>query len=509
MVTNLGLRELGADVEARLLRHRLFQVEPWDLLRTRFNARSFDASLNGKDALAKAAVEALGASSPDPAPAGVLTAEAAWKVVLERKLGVPEARPDARALLEWAMNADDVARWRAFPPELKSLFEDWLNGYLGDWVDPFLGCLDAGYGQSAIAIGFVLGVLQHQPTDAKERVSLAQALGRLERFVGGKALSTRAQRIWSDASEQWAGAVAPMGRFADAAPVLTDAEGILDTTGAGKFCHLSRWLPRGFQTRLLAAAQATSGDLAGVEGTLSDLEGHAIWQWAKTEREWLDRAQMAARLTRWLKTPEAQTADWPATVLEYHRSGAWVDVARQTVLTGDGPEPVLKAWVALLGRVTSRRERENFMFARALVEASQRNSIADAGVPVELVLERVVAPWGKERVLLIVMDGMTHAVWRELQCDVEGRNWVSWSWFENSPLPQAIAALPSITSVSRCSLLCGRLVVGGQDVEKRGFADNAALGAVSKSSYPPVLFHKDEVGAGASNLSDSVRKEIR
>lgn len=84
----------------------------------------------------------------------------------------------------------------------------------------------------------------------------------------------------------------------------------------------------------------------------------------------------------------------------------------QTVLTGDGPEPVLKAWVALLGRVTARRERENFMFARALVEASQRNSIADAGVPVEQVLERVVAPWGKERVLLIVMDGMTHAVWR-------------------------------------------------------------------------------------------------
>lgn len=46
-------------------------------------------------------------------------------------------------------------------------------------------------------------------------------------------------------------------------------------------------------------------------------------------------------------------------------------------------------------------------------------------------------------------------------------------------------------------------------MEKRGFADNAALGSVSKSSYLPVLFHKDEVGAGASNLSDSVRKEIR
>jgi hypothetical protein len=83
IVTPLELTELGADVEARLLRHRLFRVEPWDLLRTRFNARTFDASLLGKAALAEAAVEALGATNPDPAPAGVLTAESVWRVVIE------------------------------------------------------------------------------------------------------------------------------------------------------------------------------------------------------------------------------------------------------------------------------------------------------------------------------------------------------------------------------------------------------------------------------------------
>jgi hypothetical protein len=124
LITTLGVKDLGADVEARLLRHRLFQVEAWDLLRTRFNARTFDASLNGKAALAKAAVEALGASSPDPAPAGVLTADAAWKVVLDRRLGLAEARPDARSLLEWAMNADGIARWRACPQDLKALLEE-------------------------------------------------------------------------------------------------------------------------------------------------------------------------------------------------------------------------------------------------------------------------------------------------------------------------------------------------------------------------------------------------
>ena len=509
LVTHLGLKELGADVEARFLRHRLFQVEAWDLLRTRFNARSFDSSLNGKAALARAAVEALGASSPDPAPAGVLTAEAAWKVVLDRKLGIAEARPDVRALLEWALNAESAARWKAFPPELKSLLESWIKAYLGDWVDPFWGCLDAGYGQSAMAIGFVLDVLRQQPNDPQERVSLAQALGRLERFVGGKALSARAQQVWADASAQWAGAVSQPGRFGDVAPVLTNAEALLDGVGAGNQCDLSRWLPRGFNVRLLAAARATSEAPASVEETLRYLEDHYIWQWSRTEADLMDRARMAARLARWLVTSVQENTEWPAPVSNYQRSGAWVDVARQTLLTGDGPEPVLKSWLVLLDRVKVRRERENTLFAQCLAIATQRNSTADAGVPVEQVLERIVAPWGKERVLFIVMDGMSIAVWRELQREVEGRTWLSWSWNEGAPLPPAIAALPSVTTVSRCSLLSGRLAVGGQDAEKRGFSENPALAAVSKGSHPPVLFHKDEVGAGASNLSDSVRKEIR
>ena len=70
LVTPLELTDLGADVEARLLRHRLLRVEPWNLLRSRFNARTFDGSLLGKAALADDAVEALGATNPDPAPAG-------------------------------------------------------------------------------------------------------------------------------------------------------------------------------------------------------------------------------------------------------------------------------------------------------------------------------------------------------------------------------------------------------------------------------------------------------
>ena len=149
LVTPLELTDLGADVEARLLRHRLLRVEPWDLLRSRFNARTFDGSLLGKAALADAAVEALGATNPDPAPAGVLTAESVWRVVIGNRLGVDEARPDARKWLEWAQDAAACARWRALGDELKGLLVDWMAGSLGDWANAFAGCLDSGYGQQA------------------------------------------------------------------------------------------------------------------------------------------------------------------------------------------------------------------------------------------------------------------------------------------------------------------------------------------------------------------------
>src|ERR1035438_7337239 len=104
LVTPLELTDLGADVEARLLRHRLLRAEPWDLLRSRFNARTFDGSLLGKAALADAAVEALGATNPDPAPAGVLTAESVWRVVIGNRLGVDGARLVAR---QWLVRAQD------------------------------------------------------------------------------------------------------------------------------------------------------------------------------------------------------------------------------------------------------------------------------------------------------------------------------------------------------------------------------------------------------------------
>jgi len=70
-----------------------------------------------------------------------------------------------------------------------------------------------------------------------------------------------------------------------------------------------------------------------------------------------------------------------------------------------------------------------------------------------------------------------------------------------------VAALPTITEVSRTSLLCGRLTTGAQAQERPGFATHPALMAASRAEYAPKLFHKGDL-ADAGNLAQEVRTAI-
>ena len=505
LITPLPLRDLGADVEARLLRHRLFRVEPWDLLRARFNAKSFDASLLGKTALAEAAIEA--AVTPEPVASGVLTADAVWRVVLEARLGLAEAKPDARFWLEWARKPENTARWKALPAELAALLRDWMAGYLSDWARPFAGTMNAGYGPQAMAIGFALGVIQRGTADA--RVTLAQALGRLEQMTGGAAIAPASQKVWAQAAEQWASGCCASGKADEPAAEIAEADRLLERIGAGAFAYLGSWSRTGFAQRLDALSRAVEAGDATMDASLEEISRHEIARWFSREHAWLDRAQMAVRLRRWLNTPEAAVSNWVEAVGSYTTGGAWVDTARQALFTGDEPEDIARRWRSLGEGAGRRRDRENLVFAKNLAEVLAADLPLAPAVPIESVLERVLAPWGKEKALLIVMDGMSFAVWHELQTEIEGRNWRPQSWSEGQPLPPAVTVLPSATTFSRCTLLCGRLVPGGQEIEKKGFAEHEALRAVSRAGFPPVLFHKDEVGTGSHAISEALRRELR
>jgi hypothetical protein len=97
-------------------------------------------------------------------------------------------------------------------------------------------------------------------------------------------------------------------------------------------------------------------------------------------------------------------------------------------------------------------------------------------MPVEAVVERLLAPLAKQApVLLLVADGLSYSIFRELCEDLEAQGWDEQvAGATPMTLAVGIAALPTITEVSRTSLLSGRLVVGAAAQEKTAFATHPA-----------------------------------
>jgi hypothetical protein len=228
----------------------------------------------------------------------------------------------------------------------------------------------------------------------------------------------------------------------------------------------------------------------------------------------LERVDMALRLVRWLGIQHRSRAAEPKSFADAAnaqlREGGFVDWARLSLRSGDPVRKLSEAYARLFDQVRQIRQQESQVFAKLLVDWTAAGFQDGEIIPVERALEEIVAPLAAEGlVLVIVVDGMSVAVCRELLADVTRHEWMAISEPGRTFNRPGLATIPSVTEFSRTSLLCGRLAQGGQDDEKAGFAEHPALVARSRSGSPPVLFHK----AGLQELNDSVlsaevRKEI-
>ena len=205
VVTPLDIAEVGDDIRARLLKQRLFSVDPWTLLMARFKARQVDPALRLQPELAEVALEILEQSAPNPAASGVLTPEAVWQVIVSHRLGLENARPDVQELLEWLANDSASVRWKSFDETLSGSLRAWFVLNLGEIADLLVQSLESGFGTEALAIGLALGALRHEPPNAQARVALGTAHGRLERYTGNQPISSIVIRQWNEASEQLMG----------------------------------------------------------------------------------------------------------------------------------------------------------------------------------------------------------------------------------------------------------------------------------------------------------------
>jgi len=194
----------------------------------------------------------------------------------------------------------------------------------------------------------------------------------------------------------------------------------------------------------------------------------------------------------------------------YRREGGHVDWARIRLWDGDNSAPLAEAYKKLVDAVTAEREKENERFARLLAKWSDSGSIHDSITLVEQVLDGVTRPVAQAiPVLLLVIDGMSMAVYRELLEDLTPQGWIERGADDDAVRNPVIATIPSVTEVSRMSLLSGKIGHGNQRLEKEAFSSHPGLVGISKPRLAPVLFHKSDLReAGEVGVSSLLSKEI-
>lgn len=506
LLTELTDSELGDGLLAHLSRQTVRKIDPWDLVRQLFGGVSaLDPTLVRLGRWVANALTDFAPPTGWPPPPGVLlTRDHALRSLAAELLDLPPAELDDSGLVQWSTHAHRQLRFTTVPDAVAEGITDYLTSTAGPAATPIMASVRAGHGVDAIPLGLLAGLLWANGSETAVEVAAAIGRTRMEPRFGGLRLSPAQAQALHQAAEAWIYRTVDSGPHgqAEAMRMLRQAEAIAAEIGATDLLGSSAVLPTGFGYRLRAFADAvrlavpTSGSalsaaVARAQSALAAVEAHRA---ADTRR--VETARMAVRLLRWLHTVDGPA---PATLQEaVHRQvrqDGWVDRARLDIFAGDPDLPVAEAYRLLHEAVDARRSRHDQQFATLLARETAANAEPGALLLVEDVLDRVVQPildHGR-RVLLLILDGMGVAAATELAESVTS----SGAWVEltpaGGPRTGVLAALPTVTEVSRCSLLSGRITTGGQRAELTAFAKRWPTGR---------LLHKKAIRAAAGTALD-------
>jgi hypothetical protein len=509
IITTLDQDQLSLDVLARMAGRRLYRIDRWQMVRDLFRARDIDPRIVSHRWLADALLQHIPEGGYPPVTSGLLDADTAWTHVL-KPLGLPNGRPDAVALLHWSLCQQHLQRYAAWTEESRKAFRQRVEDTAGALGAALLDSIEAGYGELLLPIGLACEILFS--ADARQHVGIAQARARLEPYMAGRLLT-------SDVGDSWfAAAAAVLAGLPDttARDWLNPSERFLADLKADDHSHLSSGLPSGFNRRLAQFATAVQDCLQGtapLERVESSFEVVSRHREAKRQTERLHRVTMALRLARYVATvrPEESPVSFARASEGYVEHGGYVDWARRYLLGGDETAELAQAFRDLAERLREVRERQNKQFAGLLAAWNKAPTATDTLTPIELGLSRVAAKLARSTpLLLLVIDGMSYAVFRELSDDLRDLGWHELTDRPGQALPSLVSTIPSVTEMARASLFAGVLTRGNSSAEKHSFASHADLMAASRSGYPPQLFHKGELSeAGSTDLSQTLRAAIR
>lgn len=503
--------DLGEGVTAHMIGDRLRSPDLWEAVRDRFQATRIDHRLRSRD-LALGLLTATPADGWPPAPGGLLTPDHVYGSTAVGHLGV-RGRPadvDRTAVLTWTTDAEAATRLAS----LRALAGATLADNTAEWVaercgavgDAVLPLLRGGRAADVVPLGLVARAVRQSPPGSGPRALLRQSLD-------VRVSSDTVLDAWAGAAEECATGLLTVGGNTVAA-VLARADTLLTGLEAEAYAESSDVIGRGLSDRLANLGEAlrsateraaTRAAAHGPDAVLADPERvpavEAAWQRVDAHRlsnhpaeVRVSRAHAAVRLTRWL----AGTGDLPqhgglAEYVARHRDvDAWVDRAADDVWIGVDEPALARGLRSVVKAVRLRRDAHDLAFARVLAAHEGADEPAPPGVHhVEDLLADVVLPVAKTQpVLLVVADGMSVAAAAEIVDDVVGPTWMECTPAGQEHRVAALTLLPSLTNVSRTSLLSGERTVGEAKQETEGFAQLCRAHGLTGR-----LFHKQPLDA--------------
>jgi len=512
VITDRDPDDLGDGILTHVIGHRFRPPDEWEALRLRFSASGLDPALQRAPHARELAAALLSAEPADgwpPAPGGVLTADHAMTAVFRHHLGLSadDTTIDGTTILSWASDRDTarrIADLRAVSGDrLADAALEWAARRVGPAREPVLALLNSGRPGDVVPLGLIAALLTDDSLTGVDAAVAREATIRLESRLGGLSPSPAQLGAWAGETRlltsEWD---TDASRRLDSSRVRGRADELLVALQATPLAVHSDLLPSGLVARLSmlaeqlrhASAQARLHADDDPEAVLVRPQAaDAIEQaWAAVLRH-VDAGNdprvrpfaSAVRLCRWLARNVVAATTMRDLISRHLDDDAWVDVAVNDAAAGAGDAAHAAALHAVLEVVRRRRDTHDRAFARALAVLTAAVA-PTAGVRfIEAVLIKDVAPLLARRVpvLLLVADGMSVATAIEVMTDSSARGWHEYGTGERRAA--AVAALPTLTEVSRASLLCGELTTGSQREERAGLAEFArARGDTAK------LFHK-------------------
>ncbi|MFF0363524.1 BREX-2 system phosphatase PglZ [Streptomyces fungicidicus] len=512
--------QLGWDLRGHAVRRRPLAVDRAGIVTQLFGAESLDTRMVREEWLLDALLDAE-PSGGWPRVGGVLTRDRALRALLAARTGLGDTGADsldldADTLFDWSRGPAGPRRFAELAEPERAGLTEWLAQVTGPAAPTLLALAADGRGADALPLGALAAAALGCPAAADAGFALGtlfgSALGSFDALTPFAAAATGVLTRWIAQAE--AGGPAGADAHARVVAVLERADQLADTARLTPLLAEDRMLPSGYRTRLRALAATLDGRPGAAQDALRRLADHQL---ATLYGESTERARTAVRLVRWLDTPAPEVSSVGQAVRQHLRSTGRADLAVGILAEGDSSRDGMlgEAYHRLIGRVRDRRRELDERFARVLAtwtEAASQQA-PNGALLIEDVLAEVAAPLARDggRPLVLVLDGMSADVAVDLAAGLDPR-----AWTEICPAGTAgtagrrpgrlaaVAMLPTVTRVSRASLLCGTAADGGQDVERAGFT-----AFWKKRRRSAVLFHKGGYeGTAGHRLAPALLEEL-